>query len=475
MNNSQNSNVNLQKKKWWEKIPHTYVILFFMIIIAAILTWILPAGQFQRETVEGLSRPVVIPNSYERVPQNGVGIFDIFKSIPKGMVGASSIIFLIMISTASFGIINSTGALENGIGVILKKVNKSKVPKTAVIWIITFLFSLLGIIVGPEIQIPFTLIGISIALGLGYDLIVGLAMIMGGGYAGFNFGPINASILGTSHSIVGLPIFSGMEYRLVLWFFATCLVAFITTLYAKKISKDPEKSLVKDVDTEGLGLSKDLEDYKVTGKHRLVLGVLLLMFVAIIYGASKLGWYLDEMSTVFLIGGLLAGYIYGYKTQEIIDLFIEGVSSAASVALILGIARGIQITLEDGLIMDTIINALSAPLANLGPTLGAIFMSIITAIVHFFIPSGSGLAVSMMPILSPLGTIVGISQQTTVLAFQVGATVPNYIFPTVGATMAMLGIARVPLDKWLRFAIKLTLYTFVLSWIFIAIAVQIGY
>lgn len=475
MGSNQNDTVKSSKKKWWEKIPHTYVILFIMILLAALLTWILPAGQFKREAIEGLSKPVVVPGSYERVPQNGVGIFDIFKSIPKGMVGASSIIFLIMISSASFGIINSTGALENGIGTILRKVKKSKVPKTLVIWLVTFLFSLLGIIVGPEIQIPFTLIGISIALGLGYDLIVGLAMIMGGGYAGFNFGPINASILGTSHSIVGLPIFSGLEYRFIIWFFATCLVALVTTLYANKISKNPEKSLVKDVNTDGLGLSKNLEDYKVTGKHRLVLLVLVLMFAAIIYGASKLGWYLDEMSTVFLIGGLVAGYIYGYKTKEIIDLFIKGVSSAASIALILGIARGIQITLEEGLIMDTIINTLSAPLANLGPTLGAIFMSIITAIVHFFIPSGSGLAVSMMPILSPLGTIIGISQQTTVLAFQIGATVPNYIFPTVGATMAMLGIGRVPLDRWLRFAFKLMLLTFVLSWIFIAIAVQIGY
>ena len=196
----------MTQKKWWEKLPHTYVILFSMIVLAAILTWILPAGQFQREVVEGLNNPVVIPESYERVPQQGVGLFGIFLAIPKGMVGSASIIFLILLSTASFGIINSTGALENGIGMLLNKINNSKTPKVAVIWLITFLFSLLGIIVGPEIQIPFTLIGVSIALGLGYDLIVGLGMIMGGGYAGFNFGPINASILGTSQSIAGLPI-----------------------------------------------------------------------------------------------------------------------------------------------------------------------------------------------------------------------------------------------------------------------------
>jgi len=468
-----NSKVN--KKRWWEKIPHTYVILFLMIVVAAVLTWVLPAGQFEREVVEGLSRPVVIPGSYHTVEQSGVGFWGVFKSIPEGMVGASSIIFLIMISTAAFGIITETGALENGIGVLLNKVDRSNIPKTAVIWFITFLFSAIGIIVGPEIQIPFTLIGVSIALGLGFDLIVGLGMIMGGGYAGWNFSPINASIVGTAHEITGLPIFSGMGFRFLTVFLATALVATVVSIYAKRIEANPERSYVKDVPTDGLGLSKELHEYKIERKHVSVLIILLGIFIAIVYGSSQLGWYLNEMSTVFLIGGLLAGFVYGFTVDEIIDLFIKGVSSAASVALILGIARGIQITLEAGMIMDTIINALSAPLANFGPTVGAIMMSVVTAIVHFFIPSGSGLAVSLMPVLSPLGTIVGVTQQTTVLAFQFGATIPNYIFPTVGATMAMLGIARVPIDKWMKFAIKLTMMMFVLSWILLAVAVGIGY
>lgn len=468
-----NSKVN--KKRWWEKIPHTYVILFLMIVVAAVLTWLLPAGQFEREVVEGLSRPVVIPGSYHTVEQSGVGFWGVFKSIPEGMVGASSIIFLIMISTAAFGIITETGALENGIGVLLNKVDRSNISKTAVIWFITFLFSAIGIIVGPEIQIPFTLIGVSIALGLGFDLIVGLGMIMGGGYAGWNFSPINASIVGTAHEITGLPIFSGMGFRFLTVFLATALVATVVSIYAKRIEANPERSYVKDVPTDGLGLSKELHEYKIERKHVSVLIILLGIFIAIVYGSSQLGWYLNEMSTVFLIGGLLAGFVYGFTVDEIIDLFIKGVSSAASVALILGIARGIQITLEAGMIMDTIINALSAPLANFGPTVGAIMMSVVTAIVHFFIPSGSGLAVSLMPVLSPLGTIVGVSQQTTVLAFQFGATIPNYIFPTVGATMAMLGIARVPIDKWMKFAVKLTIMMFVLSWILIAVAVGIGY
>lgn len=468
-------NSPLVAKKWYERIPHTYIILLILVAIAAILTWILPAGQFTREAVNGLTRPQVIPGSYVPTEQSGVGPFAMFKAVPQGMVGAASIIFLIMVSTASFGIIRGTGALDNGIGSLLTRVRKAKIPGTVVIFIVTFLFSLLGVVVGPEIQIPFTILGVSIALGMGYDSIVGLGMVMGGGYAGFNFGPINASILGSSHAIMGMPTFSGQGLRWVLWFFATVLVAVVTSLYARKITKNPEKSLVKGIDTSDLKLSESVEGFHVTGRHALVLVVLVGMFVAIIIGAAKFGWYLDEMTAVFLIGGILAGLVYGFKVNKIIELFTAGASSAAGVAMIVGIARAIQVVLENGKIMDTIINALSAPLQNFGPVVGGVFISIITAIIHFVIPSGSGLAYSVMPILGPLGGLIDVSQQTTVLAFQIGATVPNYIFPTVGATMAMLGIAKVPIDRWFRFAIKLTLLTFVLSWIFIVIATQIGY
>lgn len=467
--------IETNNKKWFKKMPHTYVILFVMIVIAAILTWILPAGQFERAKIDGLARPVVVPGSYTSVAQHGVGILGIFKSIPVGMVGAAQIIFLIMISSASFGIINATGALESGIGVLLNKVNKAKISKVLIIWIITFLFSALGIIVGPEIQIPFTLIGVNVAIGLGFDPIVGLGMVMGGGYAGWNFSPINASIVGTSHSITGLPIFSGMEFRFITVIIATSLVATIVSLYAIKIEKDPKRSLMYGQDYSELGMSKKLSEYKINGKHKLVLAVLISIFIAIVYGSSKLGWYLDEMSTVFLIGGIVAGLLYGFNIDKLIELFIKGVSQAASIALILGIARGIQVTLESGMIMDTIINGLSTPLQGVSPTIGAIMMSIITAIVHFFIPSGSGLAVALMPVLSPLGTLLKINQQVVVLAFQFGATIPNFIFPTVGATMAMLGIAKVPLAKWMKIAIKITALMFVMAWILLIVAVAIGY
>lgn len=466
-----------QKKqvKWYNKMPHTYVILFIIVVFSAILTHILPAGEFTREAVDGVSRPVVVPNSYKEVEGTPATFFDLFTAIPKGMSASSSIIFIIMLSTGAFTVIGITGALENGIGMLLRKIKGSRIPGTMVIWIMTFLFASLGLIVGPEIQIPFTLIGVSIALGLGYDLVVGLAMVMAGGYMGWAMGPINASIIGTAHSVVGLPAFSGFGFRMILWFFTTCLVSIFISAYANKIKKDATKSIVYGVSTDGLGFEKSLDEYKLEGKHIRVLIVLLAMFLAIVIGASKFGWYLDEMSAIFILGGVVAGYVYGLKTQDIIDGFILGAKNTASIALVVGIARAIQIILENGQIMDTIIHYISEPLSSLSPGVAGIGISLITAFVHFFIPSGSGLTVTMMPLLSPLGDLLNMTQQTTVLAMQAGATIPNIILPTVGATIAMCGLARVPFEKWVKFSLKIVGGVFILSWIFIFIAVAINY
>lgn len=463
------------EKKWYQRMPSTYVILFCIVLIAAVLTWVLPAGEFDRVAMEGVSRPAVVPGSYHLVEKNSAGLFDIFKAIPQGFSASANIIAIIMLSTGAFTVINKTGALESGVGALLRRVNRSKIPGTAVIWIVSFLFSALGLIAGPEIQIPFTVIGVSIALGLGYDLIVGLAMVMGAGYLGWGMGPINASIIGTAHSIAGLPTFSGVGFRMGLWFVTTCIVAAFISAYAARIKKDPEKSLVKGISTEGLGLSHDLDTYKVGGRQWAVLLVLVAIFAAIVYGAVELGWYLDEMSAIFLIGGLVAGLVYGLKLQEVIDGFVEGARNTAQLGLIIAIARAIQIVLENGKIMDTIVQALSAPLSNFAPGIAACGVAVITAIIHFFIPSGSALAVTVMPLYSPLADVLGITQQSMVLAMQIGGTLFNVMMPTVGACLAMCGLARVPFEKWVRFVWKLVLIVFVVSLAAILLAVQIGY
>ena len=466
----------MEKKKWYQKMPHTYVILFCMALLAAVLTWVLPAGSFERVIPEGMSRAVIVPGTYAAVESNPITPWALIRAIPEGMIAAGNIIFLIMLSTGCFNIIGKTGALESGVGIVLRKVNANKkLSGTAIIFLMTFLFSLLGVIVGPEIQIPFVALAVTIGLGLGYDVMTGLAIIIGGGGYGFALGPINASVIGTSDAVMGLPTFSGQGLRWIMWFCGTVLVAAIISLYAKKVKADPEKSMTKDVDTEGMGFSKPLDEYTLNGRQKAVLLVLLGILIAIIIGASKLGWYLNEMSAVFIIGGVLAGIAGGMKLNEIMDGFSRGAKNAANIALIVGIARSIQVVLENGKIMDTVIYYLSNPLQGMSPILAAIAITVIVGIVHFFIPSGSGIAVAMMPIIGPVAMTLGLTAQTAVLAFQVGATVPNFILPTVGAYVAMCSIARVPVNKWWKFGWRLTIPLYVLSWVFVVIAVLINY
>ena len=466
----------MEKKKWYQKMPHTYVILFCMALLAAVLTWVLPAGSFERAIPEGMSRAVIVPGTYAAVESNPITPWALIRAIPEGMIAAGNIIFLIMLSTGCFNIIGKTGALESGVGIVLRKVNANKkLSGTAIIFLMTFLFSLLGVIVGPEIQIPFVALAVTIGLGLGYDVMTGLAIIIGGGGCGFALSPINASVIGTSDAVMGLPTFSGQGLRWIMWFCGTVLVAAIISLYAKKVKADPEKSMTKDVDTEGMGFSKPLDEYTLNGRQKAVLLVLLGILIAIIIGASKLGWYLNEMSAVFIIGGVLAGIAGGMKLNDIMDGFSGGAKNAANIALIVGIARSIQVVLENDKIMDTVIYYLSSPLQGMSPILAAIAITVIVGIVHFFIPSGSGIAVAMMPIIGPVAMTLGLTAQTAVLAFQVGATVPNFILPTVGAYVAMCSIARVPVNKWWKFGWRLTIPLYVLSWVFVVIAVLINY
>jgi len=463
----------VEAKKWYQKLPNTYVILFLLVCLAGVLTWVLPAGEYTRKAVEGIWRPVVVPGSYHLIDSQPANVFDIFKAIPQGFVGASGIIAIIMLSTGAFTVIGKTGALDAAVGALLGKVRRGRMPSTVVIWIICFLFSALGIIAGPEIQIPFTTISVAIALGLGYDIVVGLAMIMGAGYTAFATAPINASLLGTAHSIVGLPIFSGFGFRSIMWFVSTVLVCIVISIYAKRVKKDPSKSYAVGISTEGLGFEEESE--KLSGKQIGVLLVILGLFVAIIIGSSKLGWYLNEMSALFVISGILAGLVYGLKINEIVDGFLLGFKNTASVAMILAIARGIQVILDNGKVMDTIVHVLSAPLANFSPSVSAIGMFFVTMIIHFFIPSGSALSVTVMPIYSPLAEILGITQQTAVLCMQLGASLTNIIFPTAGAMIAMCGLAKVPYVKWLKFAMKLFWATVGLSILFILLAVKINF
>ena len=462
------------QKKWYKKIPNAYVLLMIIIVLVTILTYIIPAGEFAREEMSN-GRIGVIAGSFEFVEQSPVGFLGLLQAIPKGMISGANIIFIVFFAGALFNTIESTGALENGLGVIVQKLQGSSNAGKKMIWIMTFIFGGLGAVVGFENNIALIPIGVMIALAMGYDLMVGAGIAIGGIGLGFATSPINPYTVGVSHAIAELPMFSGFGLRFTFMVATLAVLAHHTSSYANKIINGEKESLVANVKTADLELSKNINEYKLNGTHKAVIGILFGIIATIIYGTLQHQWYIIEISTVFMVGAILTGLVARYDSDKLVDKMIEGASRLTSGALIIGVARGLTVILQDGKIGDTITYALSVPLEQFPPLVSGWFMTISHSIINFFIPGGSGQAMATMPIMVPLSDLVGLTRQTAVLAFQIGDGVMNLIVPTLGGLLAMLALARVPFEKWFKFIYPMVLKVLIVGWIFIAIATFIGY
>lgn len=460
-----------EKKLWYQRIPHSYILIAWIIVAATVMTYIVPAGKFVREKITS-GRTVVVPESFEYITQTPVSIWEAIKSIPIGFQFSANIIFMIMAAGSAFYVMQSSKAFDNGLSMLVRRFSSHKNGDVFMIWGITFAFGILGIIIGPEAHIPFIALTMFIALGMGFDAIVGLALVLAAGAIGFATAPINASTVGTSQGIAGLPLFSGLGFRFVFWFFATCVVADHIYRYAVKVKENPKLSLVSDLARETQE-KVDFEEVSLSGRQKGVLVVMVLMIITLVIGSYKFGFYLIEMSCVFFIGGIVAGAVAGYDGSKIMNLMIEGASKMTYAALIVGVARGIQVVLESGNIADTIVYTLSQSIEGLSPYLAGIAMTLVQGVINFFIPSGSGQAAAVMPILLPVGELAGLTQQATIVAFQIGDSVTNIIYPTLGFVMAACGFANVPFDRWFRFALPLVGKIYILGAIVMCVAVAI--
>lgn len=458
-------------KRWYERIPNPFVLLFLIIIAVGLLTYIIPAGEFDRVDVGG--RMGVVAGTYHPVEQSPVGFFELFKALPVGMVKSASIIFITLISGALFGLLNSTGALENAVGVVVRKIGISK--RNRLIWLITFIFGFMGATVGFENNIALVPIAVLVALALGGDLMVGAGMAVAGIGIGFATSPINPYTVGVGDVIANLPMFSGALLRTGFCIASLAIVAHHTCRYLARIDKDPSRSLVTGIGTEGLALRRPLEEYSLSGRDKVVLASFLIGMATILFGVFTWGWYITEISAVFIVMAVAAGILAGMTSDEIVAKMVKGASDIVGGALIIGVARGIQVILDDGRIGDTIVQALATPLADLPVTLSAILMTVVHSVINFFIPSGSGQAMATLPIMIPLSDLIGMTRQTAVLAFQVGDGVMNLLVPTLGGLLAMIALARVPFDRWFRFAFPVAMKIIVTSWFFLAFAVFINW
>lgn len=463
---------NFVKKKKFT-IPHTYALLFFVIVVVAILTYIVPAGEFDRATDPETNRIFVVPDTYHEVDSEPLSFFDVFKAIPKGMEKSGYIIFFVLMIGGSFGILQATGAIDSGIVEVVKHV---KGKEKAVIPIVMFIFSLAGAVLGSaEEMLPFYPIVISLALALGFDTITGTAMVLLGAGAGFAGAFLNPFTVGIAQGIAGLPLFSGMAFRLMVYvIILTTTIAYVYR-YANKIQKNPELSVTYEEDKAKHEDFKFDDTAKFTARHKLVMIILVVGLIILSFGVVKLNFYITELTAIFLIIGILSGIVGGLSIDKISQEFINGSKELVYGALVIGLATSIMVVMQEGKIMDTIIYSLASLVQGLPPSLSGIAMFIVQSFINFVIPSGSGQAAASMPIMAPMADLVGITRQSAVLAFQFGDGFSNVINPTSGYFMAAIAIGGIKWEKWAKWMFPLFLLWSAIGAVLVAISVLIGY
>ncbi|MCT1902649.1 YfcC family protein [Oceanobacillus sojae] len=439
-------------------MPHIYVILFLFSALAAIATYFVPAGEFDR--VPGPDgRETVDPNSFTQIESTPVDITDFLTVIPRGLIDAGEVVFFTFIIGGMFMVLRTTGIIEIVVDRLANKFSKRSI---FLIPILTTVFAVIATLIGtPELALVYIPVIMPLMIALGYDSIVAASVSLVGPVIGFTAGVLNPINVGLSQQIVGLPVFSGIELRLVLFVIALPVGIFFIMRYAKKVKQDPIKnSLVYEEDMEKRELYKHKDNIEIrTMNTRQKFGTVaaLLFALVLVYGVLNEGWFMVEMAGLFIFMGIVVGLISGLNATEISEAFTKGFREVLMGAIIIGLARSVAVVLEDGRIMDTIVNALGSVVGEMPSVLGAVGMFLAQLTINFIIPSGSGQALVTMPIMGPLADIIGVTRQTAVFAFQVGDGFAHILFPTSGYFMAALVIAGVSWQKWIRFYLPIFL------------------
>jgi len=470
------------------KIPHVFTLLTAVVFLCSLLTFIIPSGQFERETrsVGGYDRTVVVPDTFTTLPKHysakgllvqdevagqasPVSLEGFLSAIPRGMVEAADIIFFIFIIGGVFGILQATGTIPAVLGSVLNRLRSSWRLLTIVLMIaIGIGGSTLGM--GEEF-IPLVPIFLIVAKEIGCDRIFGVALVYVAGAVGFAAATTNPFTVNIAQEIAGLPLNSAMSFRLL--FFVACMTVTLVYMlrYGSRIRRDPSMSLMADDDFE-LPTDDD-EPPALRPAHVVILVACIAIFVFILYAVQEMGWWLTQMAGGFILMGLVATAVARLPVREATLAAVRGMEEMTVAALVVGFARGITVVLEEGQILDTLIFSAAALLQHVPRYIAAEGMLVFQAILNFFIPSGSGQAAVTMPLMAPLADVLGLTRQTAVFAFTCGDGFSNTVIPTSGILMASLGLAHVPYDRWLRFMAPLLLQLLVLAAVFMAIAVAI--
>mgnify|MGYP001100177945 CR=1 FL=1 len=463
---NENTLVNQKKKK----LPHIYGLLFIIIIVCTIATWILPAGEFDRADVGG--RSVAVAGTYHAVEASPVNPFQMFQAIYNGFCDAGGVIFFVFISYASISIIIGSGAF-NGLVAALLKIFKGK-ARVVIIPVFLTIIGLASSTIGLfEEWFPFIPVFAGIAVAMGFDAVVGLSIVAVGAGMGYSGAMMNPFTVGVAQAIAEVPAMSGMGFRILCHVCMIAVASFFIIRYALKVQADPTKSLVYGDETNITMSEEDVKNARFSMREILVLLILAAGIAVIVYGCKVYGWYFAELSAVFMIMGILSAIVMGGGLSSISKQFEQGFTNVAMACMMIGLARGILMVLQAGSIIDTVVYYMSLPLSYLPAALSAVAMLVLQTVLNFLIPSGSGQAATSMPIMAPLADLLGLNRDVAVLAFQFGDGLSNIVWPT-GFAAIMAGLAGVKVEKWWKFIVPVFLGLFVTQALLMVLAVAIG-
>lgn len=462
----------IEAKAEEKEFPSGLVIICGLILLAAILTYIIPGGEYVRQEIDG--RSVVDPASFSYVASNPASLLDIFTSVPKGFQATSWICFLILIVGGAFSVVSDTGAIQAALNSLLKK---SKGKDIYFIPVIVFLFSIVPTLMGTlEAYLAFVPLGVMLARSMGLDALVGIAITVCAGGAGLASGITNPFNFGVAQGMVGLPVFSAMWLRVLAFIGFNASVSFWTVKYSLKVKKDKKNSWIYDVEERMANSEIQVEMPEFDGKRKLVLLSVVAGMGYIIYLALTGGDFKNGIPAVFLMILAVVGIIMKYSPNEVFAKFGKGAQSVVGGVLVVGFAKAIALILDNSGTVDTIIHASVQLLNNASGVVTAEIMYLIGHIGNFFIISDAGLATVLVPILSPIGDMAGITQQTVCLAAILGGALGNMIMPTSPLTSGAIAMAEIDYRVYFKFVIRIFLTNSVWAAILVAIAaiVQVG-
>ena len=459
-------------------MPHAVVMMLGIIVAAVALTYVLPSGEFSR-TPAGL----VVPGSYHLVPKDFSSILAadsppapagaarparpvaIVGSIPAGMIRSAALIVMILFIGGMFGVLQESGALEAGIERLLTLTRGNAVVVVSILMLALAAGStFLGLISEYLIVIPMALV---LAERLGYDALFGTALVTIAAKIGYLTSVTNPLALAVAQPLVGVPVFSGAAFRAVL--FAVFLPLGIWYLFSRTRADRVTVGLAPIGETTGLRAPAHL-----TGRHRLVLVILVLAIGAMVYGVKNLRWGSSELAAMYVAMAIVIAIAGGISSRAASQAFIRGAQGMVLAALLVGLAAAVEVILRDAMVLDTVVDFLTSAVKHQPPVVVANMMMLIQMVIDVFIPSTSGKAAVTMPILGPIGQIAGVSGQATVLAFLFGNGLMNTLTPTSGMLLAYLATGQVSYGRWIRFILPLALGLLALCAIALAVAVLGG-